>query len=152
MQRRKTFWGYSFWNRQEENYDIFAYYHNHNFMLHLYKAEGLKRIGKVPLCNGKSERAPHICGKCFILCWRCTALSCSMLLSALLSFCFTGNTYIEAGIRELFLAGVLLVPTLLDGVRQYFFNKESTNHRRIIWGTVSGVGLWIIASWIRMLF
>ncbi len=136
-----------------KKHDIFAYYYNRTLVLHLLKTKKrLKEIGKVPLCNRKSERAPHICGKCFILCWRCTALSCSMLLSALISFFLTGNAYIKVGIKELFLAGVLLVPTLLDGGRQYFYYKESTNQKRIIWGTVSGIGLWIIASKIKMLF
>lgn len=138
-------------NRRKKH-DIFTYYYHRTFVLHLYKIKGLKDIGKVPLCNGKSERAPHIFGKCFILCWRCTALSGSMLLSALLSFILTGHAYIEIGMRELFLAVMLLLPTLLDGGGQYFFGRESTNQRRVIWGTVSGVGLWMIASWIRMLF
>lgn len=36
--------------------------------------EFLGKVGKVPLCNERADRAPCFLGKCFILCWRCTSI------------------------------------------------------------------------------
>lgn len=44
-------------------------------------------------------------------------------------------------------AGILILPTFIDGIVQYVFHIESTNIRRVILGCISGAGLWILASW-----
>ena len=104
-------------------------------------------IGKKPLCNRRADRAPHVFGYCFVLCWRCTALISTILLCSLISWIVTGTRYVIGKRIEYLIIGILLVlPTLLDGIRQYLFHKESTNQRRFIWGVISGIGLWIIAS------
>lgn len=123
-------------------------------MLHMHEAikKIIHKIGKEPLCNGKAERAPHIFGKCFILCWRCTSLICSMLLCSCLSCCFQGTMYIELEMHGVIYAGILVIPTLVDGVLQYAFHIESTNVRRTVFGGISGIGLWMLASWVDTYF
>lgn len=44
-------------------------------------------------------------------------------------------------------AVVLVMPTFVDGIAQYVFGIESTNVRRFLLGFISGVGLWMLASW-----
>ena len=38
----------------------------------------------------------------------------------------------------------LILPTLIDGIRQYGFNKESPNRRRIVTGFIAGFGLFLL--------
>lgn len=107
------------------------------------------KIGKVPLCNERADRAPHICGKCFILCWRCTSLISSMLVASFMCWLWTGEMLLPFRMVQVVYAGVLILPTLVDGVRQYFFRRESTNKRRVVLGCISGVGLWVLAGWLE---
>lgn len=119
-------------------------------MLHMYEVikKIARKVGKEPLCNGKAERAPYIFGKCFILCWRCTSLIFSLLLCSCLCYIFTGAIYIELEMHGVIYAGILILPTLVDGILQYIFCIESTNIRRALFGCISGIGLWLLASWL----
>lgn len=104
-------------------------------------------IGKMPLCNRRPDRAPHVCGYCFFLCWRCTALISTILFCSLISWIVAGNRYANCMGWGYFLMGSsLILPTLWDGLRQYLFHKESTNRRRCILGIISGIGLWLVSS------
>lgn len=109
----------------------------------------VSRIGKEPLCNGRAERAPHIFGKCFILCWRCTSLIASMLLCSCFYYVFNGSLYVELETRDMVYSVILIFPTFIDGVLQYAFHIESTNLRRAVFGGISGIGLWMLASWLE---
>lgn len=132
--------------------DMLVNYNYYTVMLHMHEVikKIIRKVGKEPLCNGKPERAPHIFGKCFILCWRCTSLIFSMLLCSCLCYFLTGSIYIDLGIQGVICAVILAVPTLVDGVLQYIFHMESTNTRRILLGCVSGIGLWMLASWMDL--
>lgn len=104
----------------------------------------LSKIGKEPLCNGRKERAPNINGFCFILCWRCTSLISSIIICYIISYIITGNGYISMDFEERIIGGIMLIPTIVDGILQYKFEIESTNARRIILGIISGIGIWIL--------
>ena len=108
--------------------------------------EVLRKIGKVPLCNERADRAPHFFNKCFILCWRCTSLIGSMLLCASLCWLYTGWMYTAFDVSKTVCAFLLMLPTFVDGIMQYKFGIESTNRRRTVLGCISGVGLWLLAS------
>lgn len=104
-------------------------------------------IGKKPLCNRRADRAPHVFGYCFVLCWRCTALISTILLCSLISWMVIGTRYANCvGWRYFLFGSALVLPTLWDGLRQYLFYKESTNQRRCILGIISGIGLWLVSS------
>lgn len=130
-------------------HDNIVDYHYHFIVLHMHEIIKLtiRKIGKEPLCNGKADRAPHIFGKCFILCWRCTSLIVSILLCCCICYCFTGNMYITLEVDDMGYIVILILPTLVDGILQYVFNIDSTNLRRILLGGISGIGLWMLASW-----
>lgn len=133
----------------EKNDMFFTNYHYNSIMLYLLKIGRLKlnQIGKEPLCNGRYERAPHFGKKCFILCWRCTSLITTLLVCAIISFFACGKLYTNMEIWGLFLGGILLLPTILDGVFQKYYGKESTNMRRICFGAISGIGIWLLYSY-----
>lgn len=132
-----------------KQYEFFVDNYNYIIVLHMYEIVQLivSRLGKAPLCNGRADRAPHICGKCFILCWRCTSLIFTMLLCSFLCWALTGDLHLELKPCEIAYAMALILPTAVDGVLQYAFHIESTNIRRIVFGVISGIGLWLLASW-----
>lgn len=102
----------------------------------------ISKLGKVPLCNNQSERAPHLCGKCFILCWRCSMVAlCSVSMTALLNITKTDVLFLDIGFT---LPVLLLVPMIVDGCLQYFFKRESTNARRALTGALFGIGLGLL--------
>ena len=83
-----------------------------------------------PLCNKKPERAPHIYGHTFILCWRCTGLiigACFGIIARLILGNFSQIYYL------------LLLPVAIDGGLQYIFRIMSNNPRRFITGFVGGL-------------
>ena len=100
------------------------------------------KIGKVPLCNGKPERAPHIGNFCLPLCWRCCSFiaGCWMMCVANTTF-FIMNPYLG-----LIISLLLVAPCLFDGILQYRFGYISTNLRRAITGLLAGVGLVTISD------
>lgn len=132
--------------------EFFVDYYHCIIVLYMYEIFQLivSRLGNAPLCNGRADRAPHICGKCFILCWRCTSLIFTMLLCSFLCWVFTGDSSLELKPQGIVYALVLIFPTAADGVLQYAFHIESTNLRRIVFGVISGIGLWLLASWLEV--
>lgn len=106
----------------------------------------LKNIGRVPICNCKRDRAPVFMGYSFILCWRCTSILFSLLGMRIF---FDNNLQFKLMIKEnivafSLLATILVIPTTIDGIRQYIFKKESTNKKRIITGFVAGYGIFLL--------
>ena len=83
-------------------------------------------------CQQKPERSFFLCGYQFPICARCTGILigyvCSILL--LLLSCF-----LHPLICLLF-----LIPLVIDGGIQLLFNVLSNNTRRIITGTLFGIG------------
>lgn len=130
-------------------YDNIIDYHYHFIVLYMHEIIKviISKIGKEPLCNGKAERAPHIFGKCFILCWRCTSLIVSILLCCCICYGFNGNIHIALEAHDVGYIVILILPTFIDGILQYVFYMESTNSRRVLLGVISGIGLWMLASW-----
>lgn len=100
----------------------------------------MEKLGRVPLCNGKAERAPHIGKFCFPLCWRCTSIIAGILIANLM------DDYIEMSnqIVGLIVAALLIAPCLIDGLRQKLLNYESTNVKRAITGLIAGIGIHFI--------
>jgi uncharacterized membrane protein len=99
----------------------------------------LGNIGKSPICNDRPDRAPHIGSVCFPLCWRCTSYMISIIgigffRHILVSFYFVFGVYLFSAIMVF--TGL---PIVIDGVRQYYFFKESTNQKRIITGILAGL-------------
>lgn len=99
----------------------------------------LSHLGKIPLCNGMSERAPHIFGICFPLCYRCTFL----ILFFIISMIFFYKKKIK--VKNKFFV-LCFIPMIIDGCLQTFLGIESTNLRRVLTGGLFGLALGVVAS------
>lgn len=95
----------------------------------------VKNIGKKPICNLKSERAPTINGFVFPLCYRC----CGIAISGSLSFLY--SYYIRATHQSFLVFFLLATPCAIDGLIQRFKIQESNNKRRFVTGLLFGIGL-----------
>ena len=97
----------------------------------------LDKWGKVPRCNEKAERAPHVGEFCFPLCWRCTMMITGLLAGVIICvFAYPGTII---GLLSLSLA----IPCFIDGLLQTTTDYVSTNTKRILLGFVAGVGMFI---------
>lgn len=83
-------------------------------------------------CHQKPERSFFLCGYQFPLCARCTGVFVGYLVAFML---LIFNLLIPNIICMSF-----LIPLILDGTAQLFFNIISNNPRRFITGILFGLG------------
>ncbi|WP_445670284.1 DUF2085 domain-containing protein [Paenibacillus sp. FSL P4-0338] len=103
-------------------------------------------FGVTPLCNGKPARAPHIGDFCFPLCWRCTSVVGSTIICAAIHLAVQID-YFQWGGNVIGMAAILFIsPMLWDGWIQYGRHRESTNVRRLVTGSLCGIGVWFWAN------
>ncbi|MEW6009680.1 MAG: DUF2085 domain-containing protein [Euryarchaeota archaeon] len=99
------------------------------------------------ICHGCPERSFKIKGHPLPVCARCTGIYLGSFSYIIIVLIFNWGFNLT-----LFLAGLLLIiPTLGDGITQYFTLRESNNRLRFITGIIGGVGLGIIITSIRFL-
>lgn len=89
------------------------------------------------LCHRIPERSFHIKGHQFPVCARCTGFYTG-LVAYLIASIFYKHPY---SLKLLIISMILMVPTAIDGVTQYFGPRESTNTIRFLTGFIGGVGL-----------
>jgi len=83
-------------------------------------------------CHRKPERSFYWKGKQFPVCARCTGIHIGYLTFPFFLFSvFTLNIWWTLG---------LILPTVIDGLTQAFYNRESNNTLRVITGTLAGIG------------
>tara|TARA_B110000114_G_C15021642_1_gene369126 strand:- start:765 stop:1118 length:354 start_codon:yes stop_codon:yes gene_type:complete len=96
------------------------------------KQEKVKnKIGLV-VCHQLPHRSFFWNGMQFPICARCTGIHIGYLTMPIFLFNLC-NPSIELSI-------LMILPTYLDGLRQHFTKKESTNMIRVITGVISGAG------------
>lgn len=105
--------------------------------------ERFSQIGQIPLCNGIAERAPHIMGYCFPLCYRCTFI----VIFFIITLWFLYRKGIELPI---WLLVFCLFPMIIDGGLQTFLGIMSDNLRRAMTGSLFGFGLAGLITWLYM--
>ena len=74
----------------------------------------------------------------FPLCARCTGILVGEIVACLLLLC---NIHIDV-----FIAVLLICPTVLDGMIQLLGKYESTNFKRLFSGLIAGIGLIFILA------
>ena len=84
-------------------------------------------------CHKKPHRSFFFKGKQFPVCARCTGIHLGYLSMPIFLFQLL---YIN-----LYFSIILIIPTVIDGLTQAYFNRESTNLIRFITGFISGLGL-----------
>lgn len=97
------------------------------------------------ICHRKPERSFFIHGHQFPVCSRCTGFYLSMVVY----FIYTYYFFVDYTPFLLFCAVLLLVPTIYDGMTQFFELRVSNNILRLITGLMGGIGLAIIIKAIK---
>jgi len=92
------------------------------------------------ICHRKPERSFFIKGHQFPICARCTGFYISLTTY----FTYTYYFFIDYNVYLLTFAGLLLIPTLIDGLTQFLEYRESNNTLRFITGLLGGLGLGIL--------
>lgn len=100
--------------------------------------------GKYPICNKRPERAPHIAGFCFPLCWRCLSIAFGIIISTIL-ICLIK---IEKDMIHILTLCILCIPCLIDGLLQYKTTYLSSNFKRCVTGLLAGFGIRFIMFFI----
>ena len=99
---------------------------------------------RFPICNNRPDRAPHIFGHPFILCWRCSMVAFGATLTQIVIE--TGE--IRISLMAACISICLLIPMISDGFLQYYGSVESTNLRRALTGLLFGSGAAIISTFL----
>lgn len=112
---------------------VVIYHHMNNLwkqLVNLCITQRLKVLGKKPLCNMKSERAPHIGRFCFFLCWRCTGIVVGIIIVYFLKKYITITLKPFSALFLLPISGDVTFPLL-------FKTYKPTNLKRFITGFIA---------------
>jgi uncharacterized membrane protein len=88
-----------------------------------------------PLCNKRPERAPHVCGHVFPLCWRCTGVLVGAVLIDAIFLSMNPKAQVMISLS------ILCIPMFIDVYRQYYRKLMSTNPRRFYTGFLCGIAI-----------
>ncbi|MBT7896339.1 MAG: DUF2085 domain-containing protein [Flavobacteriales bacterium] len=83
-------------------------------------------------CHRKPNRSFFWKGKKFPVCARCTGIHLGYLSLPLFVFEFIYINWI--------LSIIIILPTIIDGLTQAYYNRESTNYIRVFSGFLAGLG------------
>ena len=92
------------------------------------------------ICHRKPERSFFIKGHQFPVCARCTGFYISVIIYFICSYYF----FVDYNVYSIVLAIILLIPSAIDGLTQYFKFRVSNNALRLITGLLGGLGLSIL--------
>lgn len=93
---------------------------------------------RLTLCHRLPHRSFHWKGKQFPVCARCTGIHLGYVSMPIFLFNLWEIPVVWAIL--------MVLPTYLDGIRQYVTKRESTNVIRVITGFVAGVGTMSLVS------
>ena len=94
----------------------------------------------LPICHRLPDRTFNIRGHYFPVCSRCTGF----YIGAFTYFTYVYFFYVQYTIVLIIFAFLMIMPTLLDGLTQFFGFRESNNMLRLFTGLMGGVGLAIL--------
>ena len=106
-------------------------------------------------CHARPDRSFYFRGKQFPICARCTGELIGMLFGIFIAICF--------GYPSFWIAGLMMLPLIVDGFTQRLTAYESNNMRRLWTGILFGIAFIFmfiyfhrtcvhIAAWILKLF
>lgn len=92
------------------------------------------------ICHRIPERTFNIKGRYFPVCSRCTGF----YIGAFFYFIFVYLFYVNYTYMTIIFAFLILLPSFVDGVTQFYGIRESNNVFRFFTGLLGGVGLAIL--------
>lgn len=98
------------------------------------------------VCHRIPERTFKIKGHYFPVCSRCTGIYLGG------GFCLVINNFfnIQETLNLFILSIIMILPTLIDGLSQFFGLRKSNNPLRFSTGLIGGVGLVIIIGCLKL--
>jgi uncharacterized membrane protein len=100
---------------------------------------------RISFCHRMPERTFKIKGHYFPVCSRCTGIYLGALCYSIYTYFF----YVKYTWILILLAILMIIPTFIDGFTQLLEMRESNNTLRFTTGLISGLGLMIIAKFIK---
>lgn len=98
-------------------------------------------------CHRNPERTFKLGNYHFPVCSRCTGL----YIGAFSFFIFTSLFYIDYALYFILVSVLMIIPTFIDGITQFFGLRESNNILRFLTGLIAGVGLVVLINTIKWL-
>lgn len=102
-------------------------------------------ISKIPICHRLPERTFKIGKWYFPVCSRCTGF----YVGAFSYFFYTYFFYVQYTPFLILFAILMIIPTFLDGLTQFFNYRESNNCLRFFSGLIGGIGLGILIKYLK---
>ena len=101
----------------------------------------------LPICHRLPDRTFKIKNRYFPVCARCTGL----YIGAFSYFIYVYFFYVDYTPTLIMIAFLMIIPTFLDGLTQFFGLRESNNILRLFTGLIGGVGLAILVKALKYL-
>lgn len=100
---------------------------------------------RITFCHRIPERTFKIRGHYFPVCSRCTGLYLGVVSYSIYAYFF----YVNYSLTLISLAILMIIPTFTDGFTQLLGLRESNNTLRFTTGLIGGIGIMIIAKFIK---
>lgn len=94
----------------------------------------MRFLERRPLCNNNPSSAPHIKGRCFFLCWRCSGGVVGVFFWYLINSIF----YLDFSIERLLYLCLITVPACVDYTLIKSNRTKPSNFRRFWTGCLLG--------------
>ena len=101
----------------------------------------------LPICHRLPDRTFKIKNRYFPVCARCTGL----YIGAFSYFIYVYFFYVDYTPTLIMIAFLMIIPTFLDGLTQFFGLRESNNILRLFTGLIGGVGVAILVKALKYL-
>jgi len=99
-----------------------------------------KNLRKIYICHRKPERSFKIRNYYFPVCARCTGIYLGIFSFFIFNYFFN----VQYDTILVLAAIIMMIPTFLDGLTQFFNFRESNNTLRFITGLIAGIGIGIL--------
>lgn len=97
------------------------------------------------ICHRIPDRTFNLRGYYFPVCSRCTGLYFGISLS----FILINSFFLYYTINYILFSALMMIPTVIDGITQFFGFHESNNCLRFLTGLIAGIGLIIFLNSIK---
>ena len=101
----------------------------------------------LPICHRLPDRTFKVKNWYFPVCSRCTGF----YIGAFSYFIYVYFFYVDYTPTLIMIAFLMIIPTFLDGLTQFFGLRESNNILRLFTGLIGGVGFAILVKALKYL-
>jgi uncharacterized membrane protein len=107
-----------------------------------------KNLKTIYICHRRPERSFKIRNYYFPVCARCTGIYLGIFSFFIFDYFFN----FQYDTILILAAAIMILPTFLDGLTQFFNFRESNNTLRCITGLMAGIGIGILIIFLILFF